>query len=192
VPLFVHALLGTERCRDLVTHIDEPTVTKKMLIWFALELEHRRQAISTEAELEPALLRICVPGFDMAPTAELEQLRFSAGQALPGTLTRASQGNCLLQTIQMSRCELEAKQLPAGRFANLAIMRASLTGRANPSEEAFESSKSPSTAKAWRRQTTIRRTNEGAPAWPRRASATTCQNLASTRWRCSMSTAATH
>jgi hypothetical protein len=131
VPLFTHSLLGTDRCRDLVVRVNERIITNRLLIWFALELEHRRQPIISEAELEAALSKVCASGFDLRPAAELHRAVDNARWARLArenkeTIARLPHTPDHPAVFQR---ELQAKQLPAGRSANLELMRAILATR---------------------------------------------------------------
>jgi hypothetical protein len=131
VPLFTHALLGSDRCRDLVVRVNERTITNRLLIWFALELEHRQQPITSETELEDALSKVCTAGFDLRPAAELYRAVVDARWArlardreeIIASLPRTPDHPEVFQS------ELQAKQRPAGRSANMALMRAILAAR---------------------------------------------------------------
>ncbi|MDK6079650.1 hypothetical protein [Massilia varians] len=131
VPLFTHALLGTDGCRNLVVRVNERTIMNRLLIWFALELEHRQQPITAETELEAALSKVCATGFDLRPAAELHR---AVSDAKWARLARECEENIarLPRTPdhpEVFQSELQAKKLPAGRSANMALMRAILAAR---------------------------------------------------------------
>ncbi len=125
MPSFVRDLLGEERCRDLVVSNNERVVENRFLIPFALELEHRRQAISSEAELDAAVTRVCAVDFDLRPAAAFYR---SESDARWSRLARESEAALArlpkaADHPEVFRRELEAKRLPAGRSENIARMR---------------------------------------------------------------------
>jgi hypothetical protein len=125
MPAFVRDLLGEEGCRELVVSFNERAVDNRFMIPFALELEHRRQAINSEAELEAAVTRVCTAGFDLRPATAFYR---SESDARWSRLARESEAALARlpkapDHPEVFQRELEAKQLPAGRSANIARMR---------------------------------------------------------------------
>lgn len=128
VPRFIHSILGTDQCRDLVQRVNERTIANRLLIWFALELEHRRQPINSEAGLEAALSKVCAAGFDLAPASKLHQIAVDTKWARIARDSKEAMAR-IPQTPDQPAVfhrELQAKQLPAGRTANLALIRSIL------------------------------------------------------------------
>lgn len=128
MPAFVHDLLGEAGCRELVVSFNDRAVDNRFMIPFALELEHRRQAISSETELEAAVTRVCAAGFDLGPATAFYRSESNArwsrhARDSEEALARLPKAPDHPEVFQR---ELEAKRLPTGRAENLALMRAIL------------------------------------------------------------------
>lgn len=131
VPQFLFALLGADGCRAFVDALSERSGDNRLLVSFALAVEHRRAPIISENDLEDTLVRICAPDYEFGSAkslaSELDNARWTdIGKKDKSALDRTPLTSDSPEALKRA---ILAKALPSGRVENLALMRATLAAR---------------------------------------------------------------
>lgn len=133
VPQFLFALLGADGCRAFVDGLNERRVPNRMLVSFALAIEHRRTTVTSKADLDDCLARIFAPEYDFTFAKSFERAVLNAKSTNIDQKARSALERTLLisDTPDALGRAIEAKGLPTGRVENIALMRKLLAGRSN-------------------------------------------------------------
>jgi len=124
VPRFLLPLLGADGCIAFVESLREYGVANRILVSFALAIEHRQQSVTCENDLRHCLAKICAPDYDFTDAKSLGRAVDRARwETLADRANNPTDSSQTANDLEAASREPVARTLPSGRDENIALMR---------------------------------------------------------------------
>lgn len=135
VPRFLLSLLGADGCCEFVEGLGKYRLDSRLLVSFALAIEHSQQPIISQTDLRKCIAKICGREYDFSSAKSLERSVSVARWATLLAKENEAEAATWLPTkgAEAASYETTKESLPSGRSENIALMRAILARRSDHS-----------------------------------------------------------